>query len=74
MKVNGIVLRHENLALHNEWWLNRIMDVYPGSDCRLRKLKLIVCDIIFDKGNKPISRRVCLERPVHGVVTLLEVE
>lgn len=71
MKFNDIVCRYDNLPPHSEWKLARITDVSSNSDGKVRKLKLIFGDIPFSKGNKPVSRTVYLERPVHGVFTLI---
>ena len=72
VKVNDIVLLQDDLAPRNEWKLARITDVYPGSDGRVRKLKLMVSDTTFDKKGKPTTKIGFLERPVQKVVTLLE--
>lgn len=40
----------------------------------MRKQKLFVADVTFGKVNKPMSRMAYLERPLHGVVTLIEAE
>ncbi len=71
LKVNDIVLLQNDLAPRNEWKLARVIEVYPGSDGRVRKLKLMVSDTTFDKV-KPITKTVFLERPIHKVVVLLE--
>ncbi|KAI7803965.1 hypothetical protein IRJ41_014094 [Triplophysa rosa] len=72
LKVNDIVVLQNELAPRNEWKLARIIEVYPGSDGRVRKLKLMVSDTTFDKKGKPITKTVFLERPIHKVVVLLE--
>lgn len=72
LKVNDIVLLQDDLAPRNEWKLARVIEVYPGSDGMVRKLKLMVSDRKFDKKVKPITKPVFLERPIHKVVVLLE--
>ncbi len=72
MKVNDIVLLQNDLAPRNEWKLARVIEVYPGSDGRVRKLKLMVSDTAFEKKVKPTTKTVFLERPIHEVVVLLE--
>lgn len=74
MKVNDIVLLQEDMAPRNEWKLARITEVYPGSDDRVRKLKLLVSDTTFDKKGKPTTKTVLHERPVQKVVTLIEAD
>lgn len=54
MKVN-VVLLNGNLAPRSERKLARTTDANPGSDGRVRKQKLIVADIAFRNGNKPIT-------------------
>lgn len=73
-KVNDIVLLQDDLAPRCEWKLARITEVHPGSDGRVRKLKLLVSDTTFDQKGKPTTKAVFLERPVQKVVTLLEAE
>lgn len=63
MKVN-VVLLNGNLAPEIQKKLARTTDANPGSDGRMRKQKLIVADISFRNGNKPITRMVYLERSV----------
>ncbi len=72
LKVNDIVLLQNDLAPRNEWILARVIEVYPGSDGRVRKLRLMVSDTTFDKKVKPITKTAFLERPIHKVVVLLE--
>lgn len=74
MKVNDIVLLQDDLAPRNEWKLARITEVYPGSDDRVRKLRLLVSDTAFDKKGKLTTKTVLLERPIHKVDTLLEAD
>ncbi len=58
LKVNDIVLLQNDLAPRNEWKLARVIEVYTGSDGRVRKLKLMVSDTTFDKKVKPITKTV----------------
>ncbi|XP_061736975.1 uncharacterized protein LOC133539000 [Nerophis ophidion] len=74
LKVNDIVLLKDDLAPRNEWKLARITDVYPGSDGRVRKLKLMVSETTFDKKGKLTTKTGFLDRPVQKVVILLEAE
>lgn len=74
VKINDIVLLQDDLASRNKWKLARITEVYPGSDGRVRKLRLLVSDTTFDKKGKPTTKTVFLERPVQKVVTLLETD
>lgn len=72
LKVNDNVLVQDDLAPFNEWKLARVIEVYPGSDGRVRKLKLMASDTTVDKF-KPITKTV-LERPIHKIVVLLEAD
>nr|XP_055049264.1 uncharacterized protein LOC129434357 [Misgurnus anguillicaudatus] len=74
LKVNDLVLLQDDHAPRNEWKLARITEVYPGSDDRVRKVKLLVSDTSFDNKGKSTTNTVFLERPVHKLVTLLEAE
>lgn len=74
LKVNDIVLLQDNLAPRNEWKLAKITEIFPGSDSRVRKLKLLVSNTTFDKKGKSTTTTVFLERPVQKVVSLLEAD
>lgn len=73
-KINDIVLLQDDLTSRNKWKMARITEVYPGSDGRVRKLRLLVSDTTFDKKGKPTTKTVFLDRPVQKVVTLLETD
>ena len=70
-KVNDIVLLQNDQAPRNEWKLARITEVYPGSDDKVRKVRLLVSDTTLNEKGKSTTKTV-LERPVHKLVTLLE--
>ena len=74
LKVNDIVLLKDDQAPCNEWKLARITAVYPGSDDRVRKVRLLVSDSTFNANGKSTTKTVFLERPVHKLVTLLEAD
>lgn len=74
LKVNDIVLLQDDHATRNEWKLARITEVYPGSDDRVRKVRLLVSDTTFDERVKSTAKIVFLERPVHKLVMLLEAD
>lgn len=73
LKVNDTVLLQDDQAPRNDWKLARITDVYPGSDDRVRKVRLLASDTTFGKG-KSTTKIVFLERPVHKLVILLEAD
>lgn len=73
IKVDDIVLLQDDLAPRNEWKMARVTEVYPGSDNRVRRIKLHVSDT-HDKGGSHTAKTVVLERPVQRVVTLLEAD
>ncbi|KAL4008860.1 hypothetical protein ACER0C_002712 [Sarotherodon galilaeus] len=65
-KVNDIVILQEDSAPRNRWRLARVTEVYPSSDGRVRKVKLLVSDSTLDKQGKRTSKPVYLERPVQN--------
>ena len=73
-KVNDIVLLLNDQAPRNEWKLARITEGYPGSDDRVRKIRLLVSDTTLNEKGKSTTKTVFLERPVHKLVTLLEAD
>lgn len=72
LKVNYVVLLQDDLAPRNEWKLARITEVYPGSDGRVRKLRLLLSDTTLGKGGKLTTKTMFLERPIQKVITVLE--
>lgn len=43
LKINDVVLQ-EDLASCNEWKIARVTDVYPGTDSKVRKVRLLVSE------------------------------
>lgn len=52
----------------------RVTDVYPGTDGKVRKVRLLVSETTFDKHGIHTTKTVSLDRPVHKVVVLLEAK
>ncbi|XP_057709746.1 uncharacterized protein LOC130927761 [Corythoichthys intestinalis] len=73
-QVNDIVLLQDDLSARNQWKLAKIVEVYPGQDGRVRKVKLLMSDSTLDSSGKRILKPVYLERPIQKTVTLLEAE
>lgn len=74
LKVNDIVLLKDEQAPQNEWKLARIAEVYPESDDRVRKVRLLISDTTFDNKGKLTTKTVFLDRPIHKLVTLIEAD
>lgn len=73
-KVNDIVILQEDNSPRNQWKLARVTEVYPSTDGRVRKVKLLLSDSNLDNHGKQTSKKVYLDRPVHKTVLLLEAE
>lgn len=73
-KVNDIVLLQDDLAPRNHWKLAKVVEVFPGSDGRVRKIKLLVSDATLNDKGVRTTKPVYLERPIHKIVSLLESE
>ncbi|XP_054868580.1 uncharacterized protein LOC129349422 [Amphiprion ocellaris] len=72
-KVNDIVLLQEDCVPRNQWKLAKVVEVTPGADDRVRKVKLLISDTTRDnKGAR--STKTVLERPIHKTILLLEAE
>ncbi|KAK0141236.1 hypothetical protein N1851_021750 [Merluccius polli] len=61
-KVNDIVLLQNDLAPRNDWKIAKVVEVFPGSDGRVRKVKLLVSDATLD--SKAFGARWGLGAPV----------
>ena len=66
-KVDDIVLLKDELTPRNQWRLAKIIEVYPGKDERVRKLKLLIGDSTLDGMGRRTSKPVHLERPIHNI-------
>ena len=73
-KINDIVLLQDDAAPRNHWKLAKVIEVYPGKDGRVRRLKLLMSDSALDGKGRRISKPVHLERPIQKTVTLLEAD
>ncbi|XP_032425350.1 uncharacterized protein LOC116724101 isoform X2 [Xiphophorus hellerii] len=73
-KLNDIVILQEDNSPRNKWKLARVTEVYPSTDGRIRKVKLLLSDSTLDKDGKRTVKPVYLDRPVHKTVLLLEAE
>ncbi|XP_023815989.1 uncharacterized protein LOC111948234 [Oryzias latipes] len=72
-KVDDIVLLQDECVPRNQWKLARVIEVIPGADGKVRRVKLLLGDSTEDKGGTRTNKTV-LERPVHKTVLLLEAE
>ncbi|XP_023808641.1 uncharacterized protein LOC111947062 [Oryzias latipes] len=72
-KVDDIVLLQDECVPRNQWKLARVIEVLPGADGKVRRVKLLLGDSTEDKGGTRTNKTV-LERPVHKTVLLLEAE
>ncbi|KAG1929509.1 hypothetical protein F2P79_022940 [Pimephales promelas] len=73
-KINDIVLLQDDLAPRNQWKLAKVVEVFPGSDGMVRRLKLLVSDAALDSKGARTNKPVYLERPIHKTVLLLEAD
>ncbi|CAI5661726.1 unnamed protein product [Oreochromis niloticus] len=73
-KINDVVLLKDKITPRNQWKLARIIEVYPGKDGKVRKVKLLLSDPTLDRAGKRTSKPVHLERPIQKTVILMEAE
>ncbi|CAI5654355.1 unnamed protein product [Oreochromis niloticus] len=73
-KINDVVLLKDEITPRNQWKLARIIEVYPGKDGKVRKVKLLLSDPTLDRAGKHTSKPVHLERPIQKTVILMEAE
>ena len=73
-KVNDVVILQDNTLPRGQWKLARVVEVYPGRDGRVRRLKLLISDSTLDGKGKRLAKPVYLERPIHKTVLLLEAD
>ncbi|XP_034088632.1 uncharacterized protein LOC117557059 [Gymnodraco acuticeps] len=74
VKVNDVVILQDNTIPRGQWKLARVVEVYPGGDGRVRRLKLLISDSTLDVKGKRLAKPVYLERPIHKTVLLLEAD
>ena len=74
-KIEDVVIVKDDTAPRNQWKLARVIDVYPGADGHVRKVKLLIGDSTLDsKGKRTIRKPLHLERPIQKTVTLIEAD
>ncbi|XP_067369271.1 uncharacterized protein [Channa argus] len=73
-KVNDILILKEDSSPRTQWKLARVTEVYPSSDGKVRKVKLLISDSSLNSEGKRTSKPVYLDRPVHKTILLLEAE
>lgn len=74
-KVDDIVIVKDDNAARNQWKLARVIDVYPGEDGHVRRVKLLMGDASLDsQGKRIVKRPLHLERPIQKTVILLEAD
>ena len=74
-KIDDVVIVKDDTAPRNQWKLARVIDVYPGADGHVRKVKLLIGDSTLDsKGKRTIRKPLHLERPIQKTVTLIEAD
>ncbi|KAK0147343.1 hypothetical protein N1851_013244 [Merluccius polli] len=73
-KVGDVVLLQDDTTPRNQWRMAKVIEVYPGKDVKVRRLKLLISDSTLDEKGKRISKPVHLERPIHKTVTLMEAD
>ncbi|XP_030211216.1 uncharacterized protein LOC115542876 [Gadus morhua] len=73
-KVGDVVLLQDDTTPRNQWRMAKVIEVYPGKDGKVRRLKLLISDSTLDEKGKRISKPVHLERPIHKTVTLMEAD
>lgn len=54
-KVNDIVILQDDIAPRNKWKLAKVVEVSPGNDGRVRRVKLLMSDSTLDAKGKPSS-------------------
>lgn len=67
VEINDVVVLQDDLAPRHQWKLAKVVDVFPGADGRVRKVKLLVSDPTLDSTHT--SKPVYLERPIHKTVS-----
>ncbi|XP_055068032.2 uncharacterized protein [Misgurnus anguillicaudatus] len=71
-KVNDVVCLQDDLDPRNRWKLAKVVEVFPGSDGWVRKVKVLVSDATLDCKGACTIKSVYLERPVHKTIFLFE--
>jgi hypothetical protein len=72
LKVGAVVLVSDENASRNLWKLGRVVEVFPGSDGNVRKVKVLIGDCSLANNGKRVSLPQYLERPIHKLVLVLE--
>ena len=68
-----IMVKDENIP-RNEWKLARVEEVFPSEDGLVRKVKLAMATSSLDNEGRRVSDVQHLERPIHKLVLIQEVD
>jgi hypothetical protein len=72
IQIDDIVLIADDGLPRCQWKLGRIVEVYPGKDGLVRKVKLVLGDLGLAKDGKRTKAHKFLERPVQKLILLME--
>lgn len=72
LKVNDIVIVRDDNLPRNQWLLARVVEVIPGSDGLVRRVKIQTGERRAIKGQGYSSKPSVIERPIQKLVLLLE--
>ena len=74
LQVGDVVIISDESIPRSQWKLGRVFQVYPGSDGKVRKVKLLVGDPGLIDNGKRTKQSKFLDRPIHKLVLLVESE
>jgi hypothetical protein len=72
MKAGDVVLIYDETLPRSQWKLGRVAEVYPGSDGKVRKVKVLVGDPGLTKTGIRTKPSKFLDRPINKLVLLVE--
>ncbi|XP_070187181.1 uncharacterized protein [Littorina saxatilis] len=69
-----IVVLHDQNLCRSEWCMARVVEVMPGSDGLVRRVKVHVGTKALDNHGRPTGDSRILERPIHKMTVLVDRE
>ncbi|XP_070183219.1 uncharacterized protein [Littorina saxatilis] len=74
VQVGDVVVLHDQNLCRSEWCMARVIEVMPGSDGLVRRVKVHVGTKALDNHGRPTGDSRILERPIHKMTVLVDRE
>ena len=74
LSINDIVIVKEEGLPRNQWKLAKVIQVFPGEDDLVRKVKVQCGSRNISKAGKRSEKLIEYDRPIHKLVLLMKAD